>query len=185
MNFSQVFMIGILIKVVPESVVLKKIPIVSFMILHSDTRVHKSINQQSPITMIFPEINRCIHCLHTSFVQPVLCNIKEFKSCIFIINTLEKTHSAGWLSINRSIIFLKKSGNSSYQIAICFIQYPACSLSSFKIVIFLRIKYAFNLNIRGTYPKLITFIKQFWNFQKVLFMFTTYYFCHFHFLPDL
>ena len=68
--------IGILFEIVSESILLKKGPVVFFVVGHSVSLLHKPVNQEPPVVVILTEIDRSVHGLHPPGRKPLLPRIK-------------------------------------------------------------------------------------------------------------
>src|SRR5207247_1181456 len=103
-----------LLKIGLESIFLKKAAIISMMVIHRISGFKKTIHQQSPPSVFFPEINRSVHRLHTPFSKPAFASVNQAESRITVIYTFKKAHAARRLIKAVGSFLINESRNPPY-----------------------------------------------------------------------
>src|ERR1039457_1836801 len=100
-----------LVEIGHKTIMLKKSFIIRRVIIHSKHRCMKPLNQQSPPSFPFTEVDGPVHSFHTSLPQPLFAMVKHEAGARLIINTIEKAYSTGGLRL--LVLLVDKSGNTA------------------------------------------------------------------------
>src|SRR5690606_7441696 len=107
------------------------------IIVHCIQRLMKTVDQYAPEFVALAKINGTIHGFHSSFLKPVFAKIKNKISGFLIVDTVEKTDSAGWLIV--FIRWINKNGDFSYRLSGIIFEKKSLAFSSFKKFVFFSV----------------------------------------------
>ena len=144
----------------------KELFIIRWIIIHPNTGVHKALNKQAPVHVIFTEVYRPVHCLHSPGLKPIPAGIKQEISGFLIVNNLEKTHSSRWLLKRICLSRINESSHTACHFPCAIFQYPANSLTMVEKTVGGGIKYQFDFLVERPYIISITQVNSFNHVEK-------------------
>ena len=152
--------IGILVKEVLETIVLKKSFVIWRMIrICVERLVVVTLNKKTPPRITRAEVYRSVHSLHTLRGEPIAGSVKHHICHLLIVDTLKETATTCRLLIVIRAILVIECRDTTHSLArLAILNIPTDSLAVLELLILLRIEYCQNIVIQRADPILIVLI---------------------------